>query len=115
MGFGAERANLMGEAPVEMPYAATNNTESTAAASDSGESSAQNVDLNQRSQNAKTQLISEILNFDNERQQVESAAEDHKTENEQQTSQFAVRDPVKVGKVTKYTVTGVDSSGQWEQ
>ncbi len=66
-----------------------------------------------RANNAKTNLIQEIMAFNSEREQVESNAEDHKDESEQQSLTFTVRDPVKVGKVTKYTVTGRDSSGEW--
>lgn len=51
--------------------------------------------------------------FNTEREQVEGAGEDHKDENEQASLAFTVRDPVKVGKVTKYTVTGSDSAGEW--
>lgn len=36
----------------------------------------------------------------------EDAGEDHKDELEQRALAFTVKDPVKVGKVTKYTVTG---------
>ena len=32
--------------------------------------------------------------------------EEHKSETEQVASAFMVRDPVKVGKIMKYTVTG---------
>ena len=66
-----------------------------------------------RATNAKTQLIQEIMAFNSESQQVEGAAEDHKDEAEQQALAFTVRDPVKVGKVTKYTVTGRDSQGEF--
>ena len=51
--------------------------------------------------------------FNTEREQVEGAGEDHKDEVEQASLVFTVRDPVKVGKVTKYTVTGRDSAGEW--
>ena len=44
---------------------------------------------------------------------MENAKEDHKDEHEQQSLVFTVREPVKVGKVTKYTVTGRDSQGEW--
>jgi len=53
------------------------------------------------------------LAFNSEREQVEGALEDVKDEVEQVASAFTVRDPVKVGKVTKYTVTGRDSKGEW--
>lgn len=39
--------------------------------------------------------------------------EEQKHETEQAVSAFMVRDPVKVGKIMKYTVTGVDSKGEW--
>ena len=51
--------------------------------------------------------------FNTEREQLEGAAEDHKDETEAQTSTFSVKDPVKVGKITKYTVSGSDSQGEW--
>lgn len=51
--------------------------------------------------------------FNTEVAQVENAGEDHKDEAEQASLSFTVRDPVKVGKVTKYTVTGRDSNGEW--
>lgn len=105
MGFGAERANLMQEAAISMP------TDSTSAAS--SEHATGDVDLSQRATNAKTQLIQEILAFNTEVVQVENAGEDHKDEAEQASLAFTVRDPVKVGKVTKYTVTGRDSQGEW--
>lgn len=66
-----------------------------------------------RANNAKTQLIQEILAFNSETAQIEGAAEDHKDELEQASQAFTVVDPVKVGKVTKYTVTGRDSNGEW--
>lgn len=71
------------------------------------------VNLSERATNAKTQLIQEILAFNNEREQVESAVEDHKDEAEQRSHNFAVTDPQKVGKVTKYTVTGCDATGEF--
>ena len=52
MGFGAERANLMGEAPVHMPT-----SDSTSAATHSDGASTGEVDLSERATNAKTQLI----------------------------------------------------------
>ena len=56
MGFGAERANLMGEAAIQMPE------DSTAAGSSMGSSSEQSAgastgDLSTRANNAKTNLI----------------------------------------------------------
>lgn len=53
MGFGAERANLMGEAAVHMPSAA----ESTNATSESSGAEEGDTNLNARANNAKTQLI----------------------------------------------------------
>ena len=47
-----------------------------------------------------------ILGFNDEREQAESAVEESKDEQEVTNSIFTVRDPVKVGKITKYTVTG---------
>ena len=51
--------------------------------------------------------------FNTEVVQVESAGEDHKDEVEMAKEFFTVRDPVKVGKITKYTVTGRDAAGEW--
>lgn len=113
MGFGAERANLMGEAPVSMPTEVI----STAGSSDldhgNSNSGASDADLSARAKLAKTNLIREILSFNKDREQAEDAVEDHKDESEQASSVFTVRDPVKVHKVMKYTVTGRDSKGQW--
>ena len=53
------------------------------------------------------------MSFNTEREQAEGALEDHKDEQEQNAAVFTVRDPVKVGKVTKYTVTGRDQQGEW--
>ena len=78
-----------------------------------GGEAAGSVDLANRANNAKTNLIQEILAFNNQREEVEGAAEDHKDESEQASLIFTVRDPVKVGKVTKYTVTGRDNNGEW--
>ena len=39
--------------------------------------------------------------------------EDQKDETEAAASIFTVRDPVKVGKIMKYTVTGRDAKGEW--
>ena len=66
-----------------------------------------------RANNAKTNLIQEIMSFNTEREQAEGALEDHKDEAEQQAIHFTVRDPVKVGKIMKYTVTGRDQQGEW--
>ena len=108
MGFGAERANLMGEAAMAMPT-----TDSTQAASSSENTTSGDVDLSERATNAKTQLISEILAFNTEVAQVESAGEESKDAVEMAKEAFTVRDPVKVGKITKYSVTGRDSQGEW--
>ena len=70
-------------------------------------------DLSLRATNAKTQLIAEIMSFNAVSSQAEDAGEDHKDELEQRALAFTVKDPVKVGKVTKYTVTGVDQAGEW--
>jgi len=51
------------------------------------------------------------LAFNSERVQREAASEDHKDESDQMAAIFTVRDPIKVGKVTKYSVTGRDSIG----
>lgn len=75
--------------------------------------SAGDSDLINRANNAKTNLMQEILAYNSQREQVESSAEDHKDETEQQSLTYTVRDPVKVGKVTKYTVTGRDNAGEW--
>lgn len=74
MGFGAERANLMGEAAMTMP------TDSTSAATNeqSSDPSAGEVDLSQRANNAKTALMQQILAFNTEVVQVENAGEDQK-------------------------------------
>lgn len=108
MGFGAERANLMGEPAMAMPT-----TDSTQAASNSENTTTGDVDLSERATNAKTQLISEILAFNTEVAQVESAGEESKDAVEMAKEAFTVRDPVKVGKITKYSVTGRDSQGEW--
>jgi len=44
---------------------------------------------------------------------VEGQLEDHKDEGEQNAALFTVRDPVKVGKIMKYTVTGRDQQGEF--
>ena len=54
-----------------------------------------------------------ILGFNTEAEQTEGAAEESKDESEQVNQIFTVKDPVKVGKITKYTVTGRDSQGDW--
>lgn len=41
------------------------------------------------------------------------SGEEQKDEKEMQATSFSVKDPVKVSKVTKYTVTGRDSQGDW--
>ena len=46
-----------------------------------------------RANNAKTQLIQEIMAFNTEREQVEGQGEDHKDELEQASLTFQVRDP----------------------
>jgi len=51
---------------------------STEGSTDSGPASAGDIDLTQRASNAKTHLIQEILAFNSEVAQVESAGEDHK-------------------------------------
>ena len=53
------------------------------------------------------------MNFNAVSSQAEDAGEDHKDELEQRALAFTVKDPVKVGKITKYTVTGVDQAGEW--
>ena len=82
MGFGAERANLMGETPVSMPSAAS--TYSGHGVNEHGGSEVQAQskagDLQTRALNAKTNLIQEILAFNSEREQVEGASEDVKDE-----------------------------------
>ena len=115
MGFGAERANLMGEAAVSMP-AADHSTGPSVNERDTTEESKTdggNSDLTARAYNAKTNLIQEILAFNSQRENMEAQDEDRKDESEQQALVFSVRDPIKVGKVTKYTVTGRDAKGDW--
>ena len=114
-GFGAERANLMGEAAVEMPAYNTasvnpgdENNGAPAVMVSAGEGN-----LNARASTAKTQLMQAILGFNSEREQVESASEESKDESEQNSLVFSVKDPVKVGKITKYTVTGGDAAGEF--
>ena len=58
-----------------------------------GEETAGSSDLNMRANNAKTQLIQEIMAFNTEREQVEGQGEDHKDELEQASLTFQVRDP----------------------
>ncbi len=106
MGFGAERANLMGESPVDMRSTAGNTLNSP-------NDEEENKELSKRTNNAKTNLIKEILAFNSERMQKEAANEDHKDESDQMAAIFTVKDPIKVGKVTKYSVTGRDSIGVW--
>lgn len=53
------------------------------------------------------------MSFNAVSSQAEDAGEDHKDELEQRALAFTVKDPVKVGKVTKYTVTGADQAGEW--
>ena len=114
LGFGAERANLMGEAPITMPdHAAAGSSVNPGDDGASNESTVGAQDLMDRANNAKTNLIQEILAFNSEREQAEGAMEDHKNEAEQAASAFTVRDPVKVGKIMKYTVTGQDSKGEF--
>lgn len=115
LGFGAERANLMGEAPVSMPEASTavGNSVNSGAEETQEDVAAGAQELIARANNAKTNLIQEILTFNTEREQAEGALEDHKDESEQNAALFTVRDPVKVGKIMKYTVTGRDQQGEW--
>jgi len=108
MGFGAERANLMGEAAIHMPSTAGN-----ALNHGNEEQEEENPNLNAKTNNAKTNLIQEILAFNTESQQVEHSNEDNKDDSEQMAYIFTAKDPIKVGKVTKYTVTGRDSMGEW--
>ena len=84
MGFGAERANLMGEAAVSMPVDSNvGPSVNGGGESEATTASAGDRDLVARANNAKTNLIQEIMAFNNEREQVESNAEDHKDEAEQ--------------------------------
>ena len=86
IGFGSERANLMQEPAIQMPThdegaaAATSSAASTA--DESGNEAAGSADLMNRANNAKTNLIQEILAFNNQREEVEGAAEDQKDESE---------------------------------
>jgi len=86
IGFGSERADLMNEPAIQMPThdenaaAATSSAASTA--DESGNEVAGSADLMNRANNAKTNLIQEILAFNNQREEVEGAGEDHKDESE---------------------------------
>lgn len=102
IGFGAERANLMGEQTVSMPEQ-TPATDAGAAGEEAAGS-----DLSSRAVTAKNQLVQEILAFNNDKDQVEQAEPVPETS---KAAQFTVKDPVQVGKVTKYTVDGVDAKG----
>lgn len=51
--------------------------------------------------------------FNSEREQVEGQEEEIKDEAETNSLVFSVRDPVKVGKITKYNVSGRDTAGEW--
>ena len=65
MGFGAERANLMGEAAVSMPdsEASTGPSVNAGEAGEESKTDGGNTDLTARAYNAKTNLIKEILAF----------------------------------------------------
>ena len=81
MGFGAERANLMGESPVDMRSTAGNTLNSP-------NDEEENKELSKRTNNAKTNLIKEIKAFNSERMQNEAANEDHKDESYQMAAKF---------------------------
>lgn len=111
MGFGAERANLMSEPAVSMASTAD---PSANGGGDGDQEVMGDSNLSARANNAKTQLIQEIMAFNSEREAAEGANEETKDEKEQIAAAFSVKDPVKVGSVTKYTVTGRDNSfGEW--
>ena len=74
LGFGAERANLMGETPVTMPSDSTAEGNSVNSYGYGGDEEAdyKNAagaeELIARANNAKTNLIHEILAFNSERE-----------------------------------------------
>jgi len=63
MGFGAERANLMGEAPVSMPAEVISTAGGLNHGHENSGSAGSSEDLNARAKVAKTNLIREILSF----------------------------------------------------
>jgi hypothetical protein len=114
MGFGAERANLIAEQPVTVPEAAVANPYAEQIQGHEEEvkqeESSADVKLREQANTAKNQLLQEIQSF-----QDSTAAAGTNQELEQTPIEhaFNVRDPVAVGSVIKYVVSGADKQGQF--
>ena len=112
MGFGAERANLMQEEQVAVPESASTGATTTASHEEEVKEEKADIHLKEEADKAKNQLLQEINAF---KANPDIAATDAQEASEASAEQsFNVKDPVAVGSVIKYTVTGVDSQGQFQ-
>lgn len=109
MGFGAERANLMQAEHVYMPAQTQASTPQTQTQSTSHYEAP--ISTDSQFSKAKNQFLEEISKISSQ-----SSGNMVITENEFTAEQmhFAVTNPVKVGSVVKYSVTGQDSEGRFE-
>ena len=115
MGFGAERANLMEEAPVSMDNVQSVNPSDKEEATGGYEESKGNKAVDERlkaeTEQAKSQFLSEINALHGQ----SAVANQELPEDVDQSSQvFKVSDPVQSGSTIKYKVTGQDSEGMFE-
>ena len=115
MGFGAERANLMEEAPVSMDNVQSVNPSDKEEATGGYEESKGNKAVDERlkaeTEQAKSQFLSEINALHGQ----SAVANQELPEDVEQSSQvFKVSDPVQSGSTIKYKVTGQDSEGMFE-
>ena len=123
MGYGAERANLISEAPVQINNADTEPIQATVASlvEEPGKNAVHSLAdqrLAEAAQKAKTNLISEINQFNYITESSGSKGARGFEDELNSESLFNVCNPTKmkdqIGSVIKYTVTGQDSEGKFE-